>query len=384
MAKTEFLSHMSHELRTPLGAVTGIVQILSEDQSMNEKQRKLIKTLGISAKSLLALLNDLLDIAKIEAGEVTFEKTKFTLNELLEDIRSLMAVKANEKNLNLNISYDSDFPYILHSDINRIRQILINLINNAIKFTDSGFVNVVVTSDDIKENTLCLTFDVIDSGIGIDGDKLDSIFQNFIQEDTSVTRKYGGTGLGLAICKNLAALMDGDISVTSKKGMGSKFTLTLPLQFSEKQEKKKSGKVNKMNKGVKRKQPHKKALLVEDYEGNIVTITHYLQNRFYDMHIAKNGHEAIEMLENNNYDVVIMDVQMPVMDGITATRIIRDKQVSGTISPVPILGMTANALQEDRQKCLDAGMDGYLPKPVNLQELDKRLIALIESSKQKK
>ena len=384
-AKTEFLSHMSHELRTPLGAVTGIAQILEDDKNLNEKQRRLVKTLGVSSRSLLALLNDLLDIAKIEAGEVSFEVTEFDLDELLEDLRSLMSVKANEKNIDLNISYDRHYRYSLCGDINRIRQILMNLVNNAIKFTEQGYVNVVVTqSGERGEDQVILKFDVIDSGVGIDDSKLDTIFQRFMQEDSSITRKFGGTGLGLAICKNLAALMDGEITVTSKKGMGSKFTLELPIRYVEKKKAASSGKIRKLNKSKKKKQPPIKTLLVEDYEGNIVTITHFLQKRFYDMHIAKNGHDAIQMMDENEYDIIIMDMQMPIMDGVTATKIIRDREKAGEKAYTPILGMTANALKEDREKCLNAGMDDYLPKPVQLEELDKRLRSLVKRKKSEK
>ena len=234
------------------------------------------------------------------------------------------------------------------------------------------------------EDQVILKFDVIDSGVGIDDSKLDTIFQRFMQEDSSITRKFGGTGLGLAICKNLAALMDGEITVTSKKGMGSKFTLELPIRYVEKKKAASSGKIRKLNKSKKKKQPPIKTLLVEDYEGNIVTITHFLQKRFYDMHIAKNGHDAIQMMDENEYDIIIMDMQMPIMDGVTATKIIRDREKAGEKAYTPILGMTANALKEDREKCLNAGMDDYLPKPVQLEELDKRLRSLVKRKKSEK
>ena len=178
--------------------------------------------------------------------------------------------------------------------------------------------------------------------------------------------------------------MDGEITVTSKKGMGSKFTLELPIRYVEKKKAASSGKIRKLNKSKKKKQPPIKTLLVEDYEGNIVTITHFLQKRFYDMHIAKNGHDAIQMMDENEYDIIIMDMQMPIMDGVTATKIIRDREKAGEKAYTPILGMTANALKEDREKCLNAGMDDYLPKPVQLEELDKRLRSLVKRKKSEK
>ena len=378
-AKTEFLSHMSHELRTPLGAVTGIIQILKQDQNLNKDQKKLVKTLNASSKSLMALLNDLLDIAKIESGEVQMEDGKFKMSDLLEDLRSIMMVKANEKDLKLTVNYDKKDNRTLCGDLSRIRQVLMNLVNNALKFTEQGFVNIMASYEEDEAGEEWTVFEVIDSGIGIDEDRVETIFNKFIQADSSVTREYGGTGLGLSISKGLVEMMDGRITVTSKKGLGSKFTVKLPLECEEDdtqpttREQKLQAQMEVFDASMKKK----KILLVEDYEGNVVVAMHFLQNSGYEVVIANNGKEALEKLERENFDLIIMDVQMPIMDGLTATRIIKERMRKGDFQKTPIIGMTANALKEDREKCFDAGMDDYIPKPLDLKKVAGKITDII-------
>lgn len=378
-AKTEFLSHMSHELRTPLGAVTGIAQILRQDQSLNEDQKKLVKTLSVSSNSLMALLNDLLDVAKIEAGEVKLEENKFHMSDLLEDLRSIMMVKANEKDLKLNVNYDKNDKRYLCGDLSRIRQILINLVNNALKFTEQGFVNIMANYETDEDGQEWTVFEVIDSGIGISTEKVEQIFNKFIQADSTVTRQYGGTGLGLSISKGLVEIMDGQISVTSKKGLGSKFTVRLPLECEEADTHQltQDEKVQEQKDVFDANMKKKKILLVEDYEGNVVVAMHFLQDQGYEVVIANNGKEALEKLEREDFDLIIMDVQMPIMDGLTATRIIKERQRKGDFKKTPIIGMTANALKEDREKCLNAGMDEYIPKPLDLKKAAGKISEMI-------
>lgn len=378
-AKTEFLSHMSHELRTPLGAVTGIIQLLNNDEDLNERQKKLVKTLSVSSRSLMSLLNDLLDVAKIESGEVQMEDNRFTLSDLLEDLRSMMMVKANEKDLKLNVNYDRDDHRILCGDVSRIRQILINLVNNALKFTEQGFVNILARFEN-HNDTEWTVFEVIDSGVGISEDQVDAIFNKFIQEDSSITRQFGGTGLGLSISKGLVEIMNGDIEVTSKKGLGSKFTVKLPLECEAGQDtpeiKDLIPDYDDMDMGAMKK----KILLVEDYEGNVVVAMHFLQNMGYQVVIANNGKAALEKLEREEFDLIIMDVQMPIMDGLTATKIIKERQRTGEFKETPIIGMTANALKEDRAKCLDAGMDDYIPKPLDLKKVAGKIVTMLSEA----
>lgn len=374
LAKTEFLSQMSHELRTPLGAVIGIIQILDKDSTLNDKQKELINTLNISASSLLDLINDLLDIAKIESKEIEIEVVSFSIAQILEDLRSMMKIKAEDKGLALNVNYDRANDTQFLGDAGKIKQILMNLVNNAIKFTEKGFVNVMASFESDDEDKKQVTFEVIDSGIGIDEKKKDAVFNKFVQEDSTITRKYGGTGLGLTITKNLAEILNGSVSLDSKKGMGSKFIVKIPLRVDQKTSNKNKSEIAKNgDESYKDGHERKKILLVEDYEGNIVVALYFLQEEGYEVVIAKNGKEAIQKLDKEDFDLIIMDMQMPVMDGITATMIIKEKQNSGEYKKTPIMGMTANALKEDRQKCLDAGMDDYIAKPLDFEELSDKL-----------
>lgn len=373
-AKSEFLANMSHELRTPMNAVIGIINILNKDKQLTARQREMMSPLNVSASSLLELINDLLDIARIESGEIIVESEPMTVSHIMEDIRSLMKVKAYEKKLELNVSYDRKNTTTYLGDPMRIRQILVNLVNNAIKFTSQGFVNILLSVDSDSEDSAVFTFDVIDSGIGMSEDQMTRIFEKFVQADASTTRKYGGTGLGLAITQNLVHMMDGAIEVTSKKGMGTRFTVKIPVICLLESEQNQCGdSAAPVIVPDGHPEIRQKILLVEDYEGNIVVALYFLQEKGYDVVIANNGQEAVLKMEREEFDCVLMDVQMPVMDGYTATRIIREKQQNGEIANTPILGMTANAFKEDRQKCLDAGMDDYISKPLDFNTLEIKI-----------
>lgn len=387
-AKTDFLSHMSHELRTPLGAIISIIQVLNRDKTLTSEQKKLISNLEISSESLFNLINDLLDISKIEANEFSLEIVPFKIAELVEDVRSIMSVKAAEKNLQLGINYQAAKDYEFHGDKTKIKQVLFNLVNNAIKFTERGFVNLFASiSDSMHPEIKILNLEVIDSGIGIEENKLDAIFGKFIQADSSTARIYGGTGLGLSICKSIVDLIGGDIVVTSKVGLGSNFKVSLPLPCKPS----KTGNTELNNEysvtdnlesvdGINDKD-RLKVLVAEDYEGNIIAVLDFLQGEGCEVVVAKNGEIAVKYYQSSSFDIILMDVQMPRMDGLTATRLIKEMEVKQNKRPTPILGMTANAMKEDRERCLAAGMDDYISKPMRLDELSSKIKQLVEKNR---
>ncbi len=377
IAKSEFLANMSHELRTPLNAIVGIINILDRDNKLDARQRQFIQTLNLSANSLLGLINDLLDIAKIESNEMTVEDRPFNLLDVLEEVRSIMNVRAVEKDLLLAVKAPPRQNMQFIGDVVRIRQVLLNLVSNALKFTDAGFVNVLVRLP--TEIDARLRIEVSDSGIGMSEEQLARIFDKFVQADDTITRRFGGTGLGLAIVRNLVTLMKGEVQVQSQEGMGSRFTVLIPLKKGEvlaadnddaPQIQSISARRTRTATGQRRR-----VLLVEDYEGNVIVALNLLQEAGYVVVVANNGKEAIHKLETEAFDVVLMDVQMPVMDGITATKLIRKMQATGELPAVKIIGMTAHALAGDRGKCIDAGMDDYMSKPFNPERLEE-LVAM--------
>ncbi len=377
IAKSEFLANMSHELRTPLNAITGIINILDRDDKLDDKQRQFIRTMNISANSLLGLINDLLDIAKIESNEMTVEERPFNLLDILEEVRSIMNVRAVEKDLLLSVKAPTRQQMQFTGDVVRIRQVLLNLVSNALKFTEAGFVNILVRLP--TEADARLRIEVSDSGIGMSDAQLARIFDKFVQADDTITRRFGGTGLGLAIVRNLVTLMKGEVLVQSQEGMGSRFTVLIPLKKAEVLAADNDDRpVTQAISARRARAPggkKRRVLLVEDYEGNVIVALNLLQDAGYEVVVANNGKEAIHKLESEPLDLVLMDVQMPVMDGITATQLIRKMQASGELKPVKIIGMTAHALAGDRGKCLDAGMDDYMSKPFDPQRLEDLLAA---------
>lgn len=369
LAKTDFLSHMSHELRTPLSAISSIAQILGDESGFSSDTRKLIDSLKVSSRSLMSLVNDLLDLNRIEAGAVELDNGAFSCEELIEEVRSVMAIDANRKGLSFNINYGSGKELVLEGDMGKLRQVLFNLVGNAIKFTLRGFINVfcVVSVQPNNPEKAIVTIDVSDTGMGIDDDKIDVIFDKFTQADNSISNQYGGSGLGLTISKSLIEIMGGKMSVTSKKGMGTKFTIAVNLPILQQQKK-----LSKKNsKGQESESPLNNVhiLLAEDYQGNLVAILHYLQSKGFHVSIANNGEEAVEIALTQTFNVILMDVQMPILDGVSATRLIREGLQERGLQPIPIIGMTASAMREDRDRCLDAGMSDYITKPLKLEEL---------------
>ncbi len=386
--KDEFLANMSHELRTPLNAIVGIGHILAKTSPLSQKQAECVKTLQSSSDSLLALINDLLDLAKIESENVELENIAFNMREMLEDVVAMSRVLAEEKNISLALDYDKQLSDSYIGDQHRIRQIINNLTSNAVKFTDHGSVKISAKKVSSLYGLTNIAICFSDTGIGIPEDKMESIFNKFSQGDTSVNRKFGGTGLGLAISKNLAEIMGGDITLQSRVGSGSEFTLQLPLVNHD------SAELVETPKGIlqlfgKLKQPLANELpdmaasaptmlIVEDYKPNLLVACSYMDMLGLQYETAVNGQEAINLIKNNKYDIVLMDVQMPIMDGISATCAIRAWEKETGKEAIPIIGVTAYALKGDREKCLTAGMNDYITKPFKPETIRQKIESVLE------
>ena len=370
-AKSDFLANMSHEIRTPMNAIIGLTNILQATK-LDSKQEKCVNVLQTSAEGLMVLINDLLDIDKIESENVDLEHTPFNMTSLLEGVVSVMAVRAQEKGISLSVRYEAGLNKTFLGDSGRIRQILLNLVGNAVKFTDKGSVSVFLSNGGQTDGKKDLTITVTDTGIGIAEDKIEQVFGKFIQADSSITRRYGGTGLGLTISKALAERMGGSITVTSTVGVGSIFVLHLSLPVE-------SGEIkNALYSDIiyldkKKNSSQSPILLVEDYEPNILVATIILENFGYRFEVARNGKEALSKFSPDTYSLILMDVEMPFMGGFEATRNIRASE-EGTATRVPIIAMTAHSLTGDRDKCLASGMDDYISKPFNPHDLQAMLI----------
>ncbi len=323
----------------------------------------------------MTLINDLLDIAKIEAQTVELEHISFSMHQLMHEVVSMMAVQAKEKGLSFTSEDEGVKSQTFIGDPTRIRQIIVNLCSNALKFTARGNVHVAITSEASGNQgfeNVCIS--VTDSGIGIANDKLDAVFQKFVQGDTSINRKYGGTGLGLSITKMLTETMGGSISVKSTLNIGSTFEVRLPLETThdQKVDDKKTLKTTEPVNDAEQATKYQ-LLLVEDYLPNVLVATTFLEEFGYEVDVASNGHEAFDMVRNKNYAVALMDVQMHGMNGLDATAEIRKYEKQHNKPKLYIVGMTAHALAGDRERCLSAGMDDYISKPFNPEELEDRL-----------
>ena len=364
--KHQFMANMSHEIRTPMNAIVGMTRLLLAKEPKPDQLRYL-NAIQLSADNLLVIINDILDISKIEAGKIVIEHTDFTLREILQSVRDMLMLKAEEKGIAFRLETDDSLPNRLVGDPTRLHQILINLAGNAVKFTDKGSVTVR-TSLRKKADKLWLQFDIADTGIGIAADYIDTIFDSFTQAGSDVTRKFGGTGLGLAISRQLVTLMNGDISVKSELQKGTTFTIVIPFDEATVQESKKQDDV--LSGDDMTRLGNVRVLLVEDNDFNRMVAEDTLKELIptLALDIAVNGEDAIKRLETDEYDIVLMDIQMPVMDGVTATRHIRT-QLKEPARNVKIIAMTANVLQEDVQQYLDVGMDAYVSKPFNASEL---------------
>lgn len=373
-AKSDFLANMSHEIRTPMNAVIGLTHIL-QTTKLDAKQKQCVDVLQSSSESLMMLINDLLDIDRMEGQEVDLEHAPFSMTSLLDQVISVMSVKAKQQGVNLIVHYESGLYKTYIGDGGRIRQILMNLVGNAVKFTNSGgSVSVLFANGGKGNGKKAITVTVTDTGIGIPEDKLGTIFDRFVQADASITRKYGGTGLGLSISKALAERMGGSISVTSVVGQGSSFVLhlSLPVEASD-SDSEVHYQQNIIYLDMQANSLRLPILLVEDYEPNVLVATSMFHNFGYRYEVARNGLEAMERFVSGKYSVVLMDVEMPVMDGYETTRHIRAVEKDNAAPPVAIIAMTAHAMRGDREKCLEAGMNYYIAKPFTPHQLQATL-----------
>lgn len=374
IAKTQFLANMSHDIRTPMNGIIGMTT-LALDTDLSREQRRFLDNIKVSSEGLLGLLNDILDFSKIEAGQLLIVEQDFDIHEMLDQIHKTMEYSAREKGLVFHFPENIvQLPQYLQADELRLRQILINLLGNAIKFTHSGMVSLAVKMKREKQK-LMLYCQVQDTGIGISSEKQQEVFTDFSQGDSTITREYGGSGLGLSICRELVEMMGGKIWFESEVNKGSLFSFFIPVKLGRKDNIKKKAGTVKTDRQLN-------VLVADDNRLNLELAQLILQNESHIVETVENGLEALKSLTENGFDIVLMDVQMPVMDGLTAAKIIRQSEQGGELTQynlpdglgaallqscrgkhVPIIAMTAHAMESDRRKCFDAGMDKYLTKP---------------------
>lgn len=376
-AKTEFLSTMSHEIRTPLNAIIGMTNLLVKDEP-REDQLEQLEILDLSAKTLLALINDVLDFSNIESGKIELEKSIFDLHDLLHGIIESFRFTAENKNINLELKFEEEVPRHLSGDPSRLTQILNNLVSNAVKFTEFGTVELTVRVLRKNSSRVKLEFAVKDTGIGISHEKKDKIFESFTQERTDTTRVFGGTGLGLSISKKLVELQGGRIYLDTEKAIGSTFFVELEYDVTEYEEPVSDVYGNKEQTNLN----GSKILLVEDNPINQKVILRFLNSWDVEVAVANDGLEAVSMLKENSFHLILMDLQMPKMDGYEATRQIRGLEDKSK-STIPVIALTAAALNEVREKVLDSGMNDFLTKPFNPLELRGKLKTYILESASK-
>ena len=395
IAKTEFLANMSHEIRTPMNGIIGMTNLALEQEELSPKVREYLSVVDTSAKSLLRIINDILDLSKVDAGKLTLEKSDFSLKKIMLNIKSMFQGEVGRKNIDLLIRIQNIIPDSLIGDSLRLSQVLINLTNNAIKFTEEGSITIEAKLKSRDTEKVVVEFFVKDTGIGIPSKKQASLFKPFSQVDGSITRRFGGTGLGLAISKKLVELMDGEIRVESQKDAGSKFVFTAAFEFSPDAEISPDISLdgfieincdvtsddNMTCKSYPSEGPCKLPLegfcilLVDDNLINRKVATEMLGTLGAAVDSAENGKEAINAVEKKKYNAVLMDIQMPVMNGFTATKIIRSMPEHQSL---PIIAMTASAMKRDRDSCFEAGMDDFLAKPIDSDKLLNALLSIVK------
>ncbi|MDQ8179032.1 response regulator [Pelagicoccus sp. SDUM812005] len=378
-AKGRFLATMSHEIRTTLNGIIGASHMLNHNSSLPESDLEFASIIQKSGDALMIIINDILDYSKYESGQLDLEQIPFSLRDLARECTNLMDTAQSGMNIDLKLQQDEKLPELVVGDPARIRQVVLNLLNNAFKFGRDGTVTLAIKADAIRESSATLRIEIIDEGIGMAPETVDRLFSAFMQADSSTTREYGGTGLGLAICKLLADAMDARIEVSSELGKGSCFAFVLDLPLPEdsvqgvaiEKTQTKKQEAARVHKAVHQNFGEKRVLLVDDNAINRKLGKRFLQQMKLDVTLATNGREAFETATSQDFDLVLMDLQMPELDGMEATQKIR--QTDGPRSEVPIVALTANAFTDVREQCRNAGMDDFLTKPLRVNELAETL-----------
>ncbi|MFO7931700.1 MAG: response regulator [Desulfosalsimonas sp.] len=376
-AKSEFLANMSHEIRTPLNGIMGMMQLLQKTTELDADQKHMVDLTLSSAGRLTRLLSDILDLSRVEAGKITIHEENFSTREIADSVVDLFKVSTGDKDVILEYTMDPDLPETVTGDPARIRQILFNLVGNALKYTEQGKVSLnMMRVPPGKDENIRILFTISDTGIGIPEDKLETLFQPFVQVDGTYTRKYQGAGLGLAIVRRLVELMGGNISIESTYGKGTAAYVVLPFKLTEKKsqpEDQQAAQKCRTGQGLR-------ILMAEDDISNQYPLQRLLTKMGHEVTIAENGQQVIDLLDKKDFDCVLMDIQMPVMDGVEAAKEIRRLEAEGSVlkeknnhSRIPIIALTAYAMDGDREKFLEAGMDDYLAKPVQISDLERLL-----------